>query len=65
MTAEESSLQTGQERENNPTKKSLIQNHVLRGPTESFWDAMEQGRTAKGAECRAMIADILKKPSDA
>jgi hypothetical protein len=57
--------------ENNPQAKidtedclpreSPILNHRLRGPNESFWDAMNQGRAAKGAECSAMIASTIKK----
>jgi len=43
---------------------SPVQNHRLRGENESFWDAMDQGREAKGPAVRGMIADILRRSDE-
>jgi hypothetical protein len=61
MTNTESISQVEQSAEGTLLGASPILNHKLRGPNETFWDAMDQGRAEKSQECRARIVDILKR----
>ena len=58
----ETNRQTGQDHEDS-LYPSLIHNKRLRGPDETFVDAMRQGEAAMDEKTRAMINDMLKKAS--
>ena len=58
----ETNRQSRQDHEDGLHESSLIRNKKLRGPNESFYDAVRQGE-ASNPECSAMIAEILKKTS--
>jgi len=57
----ETSKQAAKDAEGGQRVASPIFNHKLRGPGESFADAMRQGGAAMDEKTKAMIADTLKK----
>lgn len=53
----------GQDQMNDLYGSRLIHNKKLRGPNESFTDAMRQGEAALNEVSSAMITEMLKEAS--